>query len=131
MKKGTHPSASRCEYLVGDDSCGTLKESDLGALRAESCHNEVKDACCYLCSLRESCDISCDLPIRKGRRKAKNDQQLDDRTALKTYSEMECGRCIHYLKPKCPRGYDLDTELWRRQDPCEDFKPSKKTGKIS
>ena len=131
MKKETDHSASRCEYLVGDDSCRAVKEGDLGALRAESCHNEVKDACCYFCSLRENCDISCDLPLRKERRKAEDGKKFEDRPRLETLSEMECGRCIHYLKTKCPRGYSRDTELWRRQDPCEAFMSIKKTRKTS
>ena len=34
-------------------------------------------------------------------------------------SPRECGNCIYYLEPECPRGYDRDTGLWRRQAPCE------------
>jgi len=35
----------------------------------------------------------------------------------------ECGNCSFYLKSECPREYSKDTDLWRRQVPCEIFKP--------
>jgi len=40
----------------------------------------------------------------------------------------ECGNCIHYMKPECPRDYPRDIELWRAQQPCEIYVPK---GKIS
>jgi hypothetical protein len=33
----------------------------------------------------------------------------------------QCGNCIYYLKPECPRQYSNDTELFRKQEPCENF----------
>ena len=44
---------------------------------------------------------------------------------LNAVPEMKCGNCVHYMRPKCPRGYDHDTELWRKQEPCEVFQPAK------
>ena len=44
--------------------------------------------------------------------------------AFDVHVRIECGSCVHYLKRKCPRHYDGDTELWRRQDTCEIFKPT-------
>lgn len=126
MKKETRSSALGCEYLVGDDSCSAVKASDLGALRAEVCLNEVKDKCCYLCNAKEKCEIGCDLPVKKQRRKSRSEQPPDNRTVFEAYFEIECGNCVHYLRPECPRGYRRDTELWRRQDPCEKFEPSEK-----
>ena len=129
VKKVTHPSSSECEYLVGDDSCRAVKESDLGGLRAEKCHNENKDKCCYQCDLRKTCDISCDLLENTGgsENKLTNMQRPLYVTSPNFNVELECGNCIHYLKPRCPRGYEHDTELWRRQDPCDIFKPIRKS----
>jgi hypothetical protein len=125
LKKEVRRSRVECEYLVGDDSCHAIKESDVGALRAEACHNEIKDTCCYLCSLREECEIRCDLLGHRGsRRKPKNVQTPTIVVDLDT--KMECASCIYYLKRACPRGYSHDTELWRRQDPCEIFQPAPK-----
>jgi hypothetical protein len=126
FKKKTRSSASTCEYLIGDDTCSAVKEGDLDALRAKVCLNEVKDKCCYLCDAREKCEIGCDLPVIEKRRKPRNEQQVNNRTIFQAYFETGCGDCVHYLKPECPRDYSRDTELWRRQDPCEKFEPSEK-----
>ena len=127
MKKDTRPSSSECEYLVGDDSCRAVKESDLGALRAEKCHDENKDKCCYLCDLRKACDISCDLLDDSSARKSSERVQPPVRIVDSGIDvRQECGNCVHYLKPKCPRSYGHDTELWRRQDPCDIFQPIQK-----
>jgi hypothetical protein len=118
-------SSFDCEYLVGDDTCSALKESGIGVLRAEACENEVKDACCYTCSLRRSCKIGCDLPVgRRIGKESKTMQVHEADAALDVDVRIECGGCVHYLKRKCPRHYDGDTELWRRQDPCEIFQPA-------
>jgi hypothetical protein len=112
--KGSSRSRFECEYLVGDDSCAAIRESDLVALRAEACRNEVKDGCCYLCGLRRSCEIRCDLPKEQRAGKERESAQLPKSTVtLKAGLERECGNCVHYLKPKCSRRYDHDTELWR------------------
>jgi hypothetical protein len=98
----------------------------MGALRAEACRNEVKDACCYLCRLRRSCEIRCDLPKRQRTMKKRESAQLP--TSGRTMNEsleMECGNCLYYMRPKCPRGYDHDTELLRKQEPCEVFQSAK------
>jgi hypothetical protein len=132
MKKGARPSALECEYLVGDDTCRVVKENDLGALRADKCRNETKDACCYLCDLRRACDISCDLLENSGAGNNSTKVQLPEHVASSNSDiEWECGNCVHYLKPKCPRGYDHDMELWRRQDPCDIFQPIKKDKPLS
>ena len=119
MKKASKPAALDCEYLLGDDSCRAMKESDIGALRAEACRNEVKDACCYSCSLREQCGISCDLPeLQKLDREKENSQLSETVTFSEPPPGVKCGDCRYYLKPECPRSYSRDVELWRRQDPC-------------
>jgi hypothetical protein len=124
--KKRRPSASECEYLVGDDSCGAIKESEIGTLRAERCRNDVKDACCYLCCKRRKCDISCDLLKHQGARgEMKGAQSPRTVKAFDPRSKFECGNCVHYLKPECSRGYINDAELWRKQDPCEIFQPKK------
>jgi len=126
LTKDSSRSRFECDYLVGDDSCSAIRESDMGALRAQACRNEVKDACCYLCSLRRTCDIRCDLPKRQRTMKERESAQLPTSTGTLNESlEMECGNCVHYMRPKCPRGYDHDKELSRRQEPCEMFQPAK------
>lgn len=127
MKKTPKLAAFDCEYLIGDASCKAIKESDMGALRAEACRNEVKDSCCYSCSLREQCEISCDLPDLQKPEKEQEDSQPPETVALSEVPPgMKCGDCRYYLKQKCLRSYSRDTELWRRQDPCGDFQPLKK-----
>jgi hypothetical protein len=119
-------SAFECEYLVGDDTCGVIKEGGIGALRVERCRNDFKDACCYLCSKRRNCDISCDLSKRhRARKELKNEKSPTVVEAFDARSKFECGNCVHYLKPECSRSYVNDAELWRRQDPCEIFRPKK------
>jgi hypothetical protein len=127
MKKSAPRSALECEYLVGEDTCRVVKENDLGALRADKCRNETKDACCYLCDLRRDCDISCDL-IENSRAKKSSEKVQPSMRFVDSNSdiEWECGNCVYYLKPKCPRGYNDDTELWKRQDPCDIFRPIQK-----
>jgi hypothetical protein len=125
LKKTPKPAGFDCEYLIGDDSCKAMKEDGMDSLRAEACRNEVKETCCYSCSLREHCEINCDLPELQKSDKEKGNSQGSEAVA---YSEvppgMKCGDCRHYLKPECPRSYSRDTELWRRQDPCDDFECS-------
>jgi len=122
LKKNAKPPAFECEYLVGDDTCQAVKENSLSVPRAEECRNEAKDACCYSCSLRLRCDISCDFPELQRSIKETEDAQLpESKLPSDALSGMKCGDCSCYLKPKCPRGYSCDTELWRRQDPCENF----------
>jgi hypothetical protein len=126
LKKKSKASPLECEYIVGDDSCRAVKESDMGALRAEKCQNENKDRCCYLCSLRRECDISCDLPI--GIHEESNSEKgqcFERQLKISPDTEWECSNCIYYLKTKCPRQYERDEDLWRRQDPCDIFQPSK------
>ena len=36
-------------------------------------------------------------------------------------SEEICGNCKYYLTKKCPREYSTDKEIWRNQEPCEQF----------
>ncbi|MGA3192264.1 MAG: hypothetical protein ABSD73_07090 [Candidatus Bathyarchaeia archaeon] len=126
MTKDAIRSRFECEYLVGDDCCNAIRESTMGTLRTEECRNEVKDACCYLCGLRRTCDIRCDLPKRQRTMKERESAQLPKPTETpNAVLDAECGNCAHYIRPKCPRGYDHDTELLRRQEPCELFEPSK------
>lgn len=125
-KKAKSPDFE-CEYLVGEDSCQAVKESDMGALRAKACFSEIKDTCCHFCSMCERCDISCDLQeLRKAEKETENAQPPLTVALSEPPPGTICGDCCQYLKPECPRSYSRDTELWRRQDPCENFKPSKK-----
>lgn len=126
MGKRARRLSIECEYLVGDDSCRAVKESDMGALRKDACQNEIKDACCYLCELRKDCDIECDLLDLRKTGEEPEKTACDEAMPFDLDTKMECQNCVHYLKPRCPRGYSHDTELWRRQDPCEIFKPIQK-----
>jgi len=119
LTKNGRPLAFECTYLVGDDTCRAVKEGDTDrvVLRLEACQNETKDACCHLCSMR-NCEIRCDL--LKEQRPMKKPKGSDSPHVISAAdSPRECGNCIYYLEPECPRGYDRDTGLWRRQAPCE------------
>lgn len=49
-----------CEYLVDNQLCKSIIENEDGlAVREKGCLETVKNLCCYLCSHRETCDISC------------------------------------------------------------------------
>lgn len=49
-----------CEYLVDNQLCKSIGEDEDGlAVRQKGCLEAVKNLCCYLCSHRESCEISC------------------------------------------------------------------------
>lgn len=129
MRKTREDHVSECEFLVGDDSCRSVKEYDMGALRKDKCQNMLKDACCYKCSLRSDCEISCDLLDRTNEKEVPEKSTAAERETAPDYdSQGECGNCLYYLKRKCPRHYDHDTELWRKQDACQIFRPTEKTG---
>jgi len=119
-------TSEECEYLIGDDTCSAVKEGEVSSLRAEACQNEIRDRCCYKCSVRERCDIRCDLLEHRK-------EEEDERKPVTPVSNggrwvaAKCGDCDFYLKSKCPRGYDSDQELWRRQEGCEVFEPKQKT----
>jgi hypothetical protein len=69
-----------CEYFVGDRFCKAIIENDEGKrVREESCVNESKDSCCYLCAHRKSCEVSCsylDKPADITRAKVHIDQEF-------------------------------------------------------
>jgi hypothetical protein len=118
--------SEECEYLTGDDACSAVKEAEASPLRAEACQNEIKDRCCYKCSLRETCEIRCDLLEHRNQER---DEPLPTSPAPSADKcvDARCGECEFYLKSKCPRGYSSDQGLWRRQEGCEIFKPKQKT----
>jgi hypothetical protein len=48
-----------CEYLK-EENCIAILNSDEGkAIRHEGCENNNKNACCYVCPLYNTCEISC------------------------------------------------------------------------
>jgi hypothetical protein len=50
----------QCEYLLDGESCKALAMDKKGRIIGrESCLNDQKGYCCYQCSLREGCEISC------------------------------------------------------------------------
>lgn len=50
----------KCEYLAGK-SCKAVSGGAGETVRQDSCSNELKNLCCYLCDHRKSCEIGCDL----------------------------------------------------------------------
>jgi len=128
LRKSAESRVSECEFLVGDDSCRAVKESDMGALRKDKCQNMIKDACCYKCSLRDSCEISCDLLDTPNEEEVtEKSRAIEQEVAAEYDSQGECGNCIYYMKRKCPRQYDHDSEIWRKQDACQIFQPADRT----
>lgn len=52
--------ANSCEYFTAEKICNAVTESEKAqANRHLKCENEEKMYCCYLCSLRPKCAISC------------------------------------------------------------------------
>jgi len=110
---------SKCAYLAEEGRCRAVKESSTGDLRLQACLNEAKDSCCYFCSI-DNCEIRCDLLTQQESRE--NRKGSDPAAATGgSDSPRDCGNCIYYLEPECPRAYSRDMELWRRQAPCEIF----------
>ena len=50
----------KCEYLKEGQCASIINNEEIKAIRKESCSNDQKSACCYLCSLFYACDIGCD-----------------------------------------------------------------------
>ena len=49
-----------CEYLENSQLCKAVLEEDEGKrTRGRFCSNSLKNFCCYLCTERGSCEISC------------------------------------------------------------------------
>lgn len=49
-----------CEYLKDNRLCKAVTESEGNEIRKKFCRNRPKNYCCYLCSKREGCEVSCD-----------------------------------------------------------------------
>ena len=50
----------QCKYLIDDNLCSAVnKTNEARHVREESCTNEIKNYCCYMCVKRQSCEISC------------------------------------------------------------------------
>jgi hypothetical protein len=122
-----------CEYLDRDEKCSAMKRNNLWAidlwahtraLRTEKCYNDVKDACCYFCNLHESCAVSCSFPDpRLNRDEVENIKKRQLSISVDAPVEKECGNCLYYLRPECPRDYDSDKTAFRRMYPCQNFQP--------
>jgi len=49
-----------CEYLTIEKTCTAVSESEKAqAARQRRCANDEKMSCCYLCSLKQKCELSC------------------------------------------------------------------------
>ena len=48
-----------CEHLMSNMYCDAIAADEGKRVREESCCNELKNLCCYLCNIREKCEISC------------------------------------------------------------------------
>lgn len=120
-----------CEYFDRDGKCSAMKRNKLWAidlwahtraLRTERCHNDIKDACCYLCNLHQSCSVSCSFPDpRINRDEVESIEKRQFFTIMNAPLEKECGNCLYYLRPECPRDYDSDKTAFRRMYPCQNF----------
>jgi len=116
-------SSSKCEYLVGDDTCRAVKEDGLSGARDNKCRNTKRDACCYVCACHNDCEIGCDLQDKTPENDIPERLTTSERIEPERGSQDECGNCSYYLKSKCPRHYRRDAELWRKQEVCELFRP--------
>jgi hypothetical protein len=50
----------KCEYLEGETCNGILTSDEGKEARQESCKNDNKYACCYLCPFYRDCEIGCE-----------------------------------------------------------------------
>jgi hypothetical protein len=76
MKK----TALDCEFLVDDSLCKAVENEEGKLIRENSCANESKNACCYLCDNQDSCEVSCDYlgkpkDVTKSNKRAKHTQK--------------------------------------------------------
>lgn len=67
-----------CEYLVDNQLCRAVKEDEEGTTaRQKSCVEAVKNSCCYLCSHKVSCEISCDYLDKSGTSRTTNQKSVN------------------------------------------------------
>lgn len=109
---------------------------DLVFLRGSDCRNAVKDACCYVCEFNWKCMTRCDLlDVKEEEKTVERKNFLSEEERIEVARDVlsrlyliprtgeECGNCVYYLKPECPRRYSSDSETWRTQKVCEIFQP--------
>ena len=67
-----------CEHLVDNQLCKSIIEDESGlAVREKGCLETVKNLCCYLCSHRESCEISCSYLDKPGTSKVTDQKSVN------------------------------------------------------
>jgi hypothetical protein len=68
----------KCEYLVDNQLCRSIIEDESGlSAREKGCLEAVKNLCCYLCSHRESCEISCSYLDKPGTSKVTDQKSVN------------------------------------------------------
>lgn len=69
---------AQCEYIMENRLCRAVEVQPEGKeIRREFCRNTPKNYCCYLCSDREMCDISCSY-LDQQRKSASLDKDAQD-----------------------------------------------------
>lgn len=81
----------KCEYLK-EGNCKSIAENDEAKeVRKISCNNDNEQACCYLCSYYNGCQISCTF-LGENKSKTKNKQKTDKNEANQP-SILRCPLC--------------------------------------
>jgi hypothetical protein len=66
----------KCEFLKDGDCASIASNDEAKEVRKISCSNDNEQACCYLCSRYQGCEISCDF-IGENKNKSQNKQPPD------------------------------------------------------
>ena len=73
---------STCEYIKDNRLCRAITEQPEGKdIRRRFCTNDPKNYCCYLCSSRENCEVSCtylDMPRKPSTLDTSATSRIDD-----------------------------------------------------
>ena len=91
-----------CEYLVDSRLCKAIAELPEGRdIRERFCKNIQKDYCCYLCSDRENCKISCSF-LDSPREPSISEQSvpLEVEREIKKYEEEKCKLSVLFADGK-------------------------------
>jgi hypothetical protein len=79
-----------CEHLRNGESCSAiLGNEEAKIIRSEACENDNEEACCYLCSFYNNCEISCSI-LGENKNEPKRKQRITEKTEA-------------ILKPRIPR----------------------------
>ena len=66
----------KCEFLKDGDCTSIMANDEAKEVRKISCSNDNEQACCYLCSRYQGCEISCNF-LGENKSKSHNNKQSE------------------------------------------------------